>query len=58
MYAFYIILAACPVLVTVGIRKRDRSGLNSPTGNRIDRITRRTLGGSFNNNDNDESADQ
>ncbi len=54
MNAFYIILAACPVLllgvvaflvlIAVGVRKGDRRDLASPTGNRIDAITRRVTG--------------
>lgn len=54
MIAFYIILAASPVLllgavaflvlIVVGVRKADRSGLASPPSNRIDAITRRVVG--------------
>ena len=54
MNAFYIILAACPVLflgvaaflvlIAVGVRKGDRSDLASPPGNRLDAITRRVVG--------------
>jgi hypothetical protein len=54
MNAFYVILAACPVLllalvaffvmVVVGIRKGDRSGLTSVPRNRLDAITRRVAG--------------
>jgi hypothetical protein len=54
MIAFYIILAASPVLllgavaflvlIVVGIRKRDRSNLAAPDRNRIDAITRRMTG--------------
>jgi hypothetical protein len=54
MNAFYIILAACPVLflgvaaflvlIAVGVRKDDRSDLASPPGNRLDAITRRVVG--------------
>jgi hypothetical protein len=54
MIAFYIILAASPVLllgavafvvlVVVGIRKRDRGDLAAPDKNRIDAITRRMTG--------------
>jgi hypothetical protein len=54
MNAFYIILAASPVLllgvvtflvvIAVGVRKGDRSDLASPARNRIDAITRRMTG--------------
>jgi hypothetical protein len=53
--AFYIILAASPVLllaavaflvliVVVGVRKRDHGDLAAPDRNRIDAITRRATG--------------
>jgi hypothetical protein len=52
--AFWIILAACPVLllgvvaffvlIVVGIRKGDRADLASPPRNRLDAITRRVAG--------------
>ena len=51
MNAFYIILAACPVLllgvvaflvlIAVGVRKGDRRDLASPACSRLDAITRR-----------------
>ena len=54
MIAFYIILAASPVLllgavaflvlIVAGIRKRDRGDLAAPDRNRIDAITRRMTG--------------
>ena len=54
MTAFYIILAASPVLllglvaffvlIVVGVRKGDRSDLAAPTANRIDAIARRMTG--------------
>jgi hypothetical protein len=54
MNAFYIILAACLVLllgmvaffvvIVVGIRKGDRRDLASPASTRIDAITRRVVG--------------
>jgi hypothetical protein len=54
MNAFYIILAACPVLllgvvaflvlIAVGVRKGDRRDLASPACNRLDAITRRVTG--------------
>jgi hypothetical protein len=54
MIAFYIILAASPalllatavflVLIVIGIRRRDRGDLASPSRNRIDAITRRMTG--------------
>jgi hypothetical protein len=54
MIAFYIILAASPVLILVivvffvlivaGIRKGDRGDLTSPPQNRLDAITRRVAG--------------
>jgi hypothetical protein len=54
MNAFWIILAACPVLalavvaffvlIVVGIRHGDRRDLASPPSNRIDAITRRVAG--------------
>lgn len=56
MIAFYIILAASPVLllraaaflvlIVVGIRKGDHRDLASPASNRIDAITRRVVGAS------------
>ena len=54
MNAFYIILAASPVLllgmvvflvlIAIGIRKGDRGDLASQAGSRIDAITRRVTG--------------
>jgi len=54
MIAFYVILAASPVLllgavaflvlIVAGIRKGDRRDLASPTSSRIDAITRRVVG--------------
>ena len=54
MIAFYIILAASPVLLLVavaflvfiatGVRRGDRRDLASPPSNRIDAITRRVVG--------------
>jgi hypothetical protein len=54
MIAFYIILAAFPVLllaavaflalIAAGIRKGDRRDLASPPSSRIDAITRRVVG--------------
>lgn len=62
MIAFYIILAASPVLIlvaavffvliVVGIRKGDRGDLTSPPRNRLDAITRRVAGvGTRSNNE-------
>ena len=54
MIAFYIILAASPVLllgvvaflvlIVAGVRKRDRGDLAAPAANRIDAIARRMTG--------------
>jgi hypothetical protein len=54
MNVFWIILAACPVLllgvvaffvfIVVGVRKGDHADLTSPPGNRMDAITRRVAG--------------
>ena len=54
MNAFYIILAACPVLllgvvaflvlIAVGVRKGDCRDLASPACSRLDAITRRVTG--------------
>ena len=59
MTAFYVILAACPILflgfvaflvmVVAGIRKGDRSDIYSPAETRITAITRRMLGGGHRN---------
>jgi hypothetical protein len=61
MNAFYIILAASPVLllcavaflvvIVVGIRKGDRGDLASPPRSRIDAITRRVVGVGARSND-------
>jgi hypothetical protein len=66
MNAFYIVLAASPVLllcavsflviIVVGIRKGDRCDLGSPARSRIEAITRRVVGvGVRGHNDGDES---
>jgi hypothetical protein len=65
MIAFYIILAASPVLllcavaflvlIVVGVRKGDRGDLASPPRNRIDAITRRVVGLGVRSNGKDES---
>jgi hypothetical protein len=65
MIAFYIILAASPVLllsvvvllvlIVVGIRKRDRGDLAAPNRNRIDAITRRMTGLGIRNDAEDDS---
>ena len=65
MIAFYIILAASPVLllgavaffvlIVVGIRKGDRGDLASPPSNRIDAITRRVVGVGIRSNEEGES---
>lgn len=54
MIAFYIILAACPVLllglvaflvlIVLGVRRGDRGDLRSPARDRIDAFTRRVTG--------------
>jgi hypothetical protein len=54
MIAFYIILAASPVLllgvvaflmlIVAGVRRGDRGGLASSPSSRIDAITRRVVG--------------
>ena len=65
MIAFYIILAASPVLllgvvaflvlIVVGVRKRDRGDLASPARNRIDAIARRMTGLGVRSSGKDES---
>ncbi len=65
MNAFYIILAASPVLllgavaflvlIVVGIRKGDRGDLASPARNRIDASTRRVVGVGVRSDDGGES---
>jgi hypothetical protein len=65
MTAFYVILAASPVLllgavaflvfIVLGIRTGDRSDLKSPPSNRIDTITRRAVGLGVRSNGKDES---
>lgn len=63
MSAFYVILAACPILllgavaflvmVVVGIRKGDRSDLTPVPRNRFDAITRRVVGVGVRSDDNE-----
>jgi hypothetical protein len=65
MIAFYIILAASPVLIlvavaffvliVVGIRNGDGSDLASPARNRIDAITRHVVGVGVRNGKDGES---
>jgi hypothetical protein len=65
MIAFYIILAASPVLLLVavaflvliaaGVRRGDRRDLASPPSNRIDGITRRLVGLGVRSKGEDES---
>ena len=64
MIAFYIILAASPVLlgavtflgvIVAGVRKRDRGDLAAPDMNRIDAITRCMTGLSIRNGGKDYS---
>jgi hypothetical protein len=65
MIAFYIILAASPVLllgavaflvlIVVGVRKRDRGDLAAPARNHIDAIARRMTGLGIRNGGKDES---
>jgi hypothetical protein len=65
MIAFYVILAASPVLllgavaflvlIVAGVRKRDRGDLAAPARNRIDAITRRVVGLGVRRNGGDES---
>lgn len=57
MTAFYIILAACPVLflgftafivmIVAGVRKGGRGDIYSPAETRITAITRRVIGGGY-----------
>jgi hypothetical protein len=64
MIAFYIILAASPVLllgavaflvlIVAGIRKRDRGDLSSPARNHIDTLTCRMTGLGIRNSGKDE----
>jgi hypothetical protein len=65
MITFYVILAASPalllvtivffVLIVIGIRRRDRGDLASPSRDRIDAITRRMTGlGVRNSTDHEE----
>jgi hypothetical protein len=67
MTAFYIILAAAPVLlltavaflvlIAIGIRKGDRRDLASPPQNRLDAMTRRMTGtAARNDTGNDEEG--
>jgi hypothetical protein len=65
MIAFYVILAASPVLllsavaflvlIAAGVRKGDRRDLASPPSSRIDAITRRTVGLGVRSKSKDES---
>ena len=65
MIAFYVILAASPVLllgavaflvlIVAGIRKGDRRDLASPASSRIDAITRRVVGLGVRSKGEDES---
>jgi hypothetical protein len=65
MIAFYLILAACPVLllgvvtfialIAIGVRKGDHGDLASPPANRLDALTRRMTGVGTRGNDKDES---
>ena len=65
MIAFYIILAASPVLllgvvaflvlIVIGVRKRDRGDLASPAANRIDALARRMTGLGVRSSGEDES---
>jgi hypothetical protein len=65
MIAFYIVLAASPVLLLVavaflvliaaGVRRGDRRDLASPPSNRIDSITRRLVGLGVRSKGEDES---
>ncbi len=65
MIAFYIILAASPVLllavvaffvlIVIGVRKRDRGDLAAPDRNRIDAIARRMTGLGVRNSGEDDS---
>jgi hypothetical protein len=68
MNAFYILLAASPVLllcavaflvvIVVGIRKGDRGDLASPPRTCIDAVTRRVLGVSASIRSNDDEGDR
>lgn len=63
MNAFYVILAACPILllgvvaflvmVVVGIRKGDRGDLTPIPRNRFDAITRHVVGVGVRSDDNE-----
>ncbi len=65
MIAFYVILAASPVLllgafaflvlIVAGIRKGDRPDLASPASSRIDAIARRVVGLGVRSKGEDES---
>jgi hypothetical protein len=65
MIAFYIILAASPVLllgavaflalIVIGVGKGDRHNLASPPSSRIDAITRRLVGLGVRSKSKDES---
>lgn len=68
MIAFYIILAASPVLllaavtflavIVVGVRNGDRADLATPPRNRIDAITRRVLGAGVRNHTSSKEGDK
>jgi hypothetical protein len=68
MIAFYIILAASPVLllcavvflavIVVGIRRGDRGDLRLPASDRIDAITRRVAGVGVRNDAGNEEEDE
>jgi len=65
MIAFYIILAASPVLllgmvvffvlIVAGVRKGDRGDLTAPAANRIDAIARHMTGLGIRNGGEDDS---
>ena len=65
MTAFYLILAACPVLllgvvtfialIAIGVRKGDRGDLASPPASRLDALTRRMTGVGTRSSDKGES---
>jgi hypothetical protein len=65
MIAFYLILAACPVLllgvvtfitlIAIGVRKGDHGDLASPPTGRLDALTRRMTGVGTRSSGKDES---
>jgi hypothetical protein len=65
MIAFYLILAACPVLmlgvvtfialIAIGVRKGDHGDLASPPASRLDALTRRMTGVGARNSNKGES---